>query len=260
MSLPPEPVWVGIVNATPDSFSDGGEFATPQDVVARCEALHAQGAGVIDLGAESTRPGATALSAQEEWARLAPVFALLPPKDKRPYQLSLDSRHAENVANALEHGIDWVNDVGGLSDAMLEKLTDSDCRIVLMHSLGVPANPQYHLPVECNPVEEILRWAEKELERLFAKNISFNRIVIDPGIGFGKTAAQSFQLVAGAHRLMRIGCPLYYGHSRKSFLRHVTDDRDSATVMVSLQLALQGVRYLRVHDVARHRKAWKGLA
>lgn len=253
---------VGIVNATPDSFSDGGENLDPSIAVERIVQLANQGAYRIDLGAESTRPGATSLNSDEEWLRLEPVLTQL----KRQFpkllgRLSIDTRHAVTAASALGFGVAWINDVTGFSQKdMVEAVRASHCDIVVMHSLGVPANPAVHLPEHEDVIEQLKNWALSKLEVLEREGIARSRIILDPGAGFGKTGAQSLELIRRAGELKSLGARLLVGHSRKSFLGAFSSakpqERDALTVVTSLHLAAQGVDFIRVHNVALHTESF----
>lgn len=241
---------VGILNLTPDSFSDGGESFSPIDAVKTvCRHMEA-GAEVLDIGAESTRPGATPIDSEEEWARLAPMLTVLPLGGD--VQFSVDTRHPETAERALDLGVDWINDVSGFSNPdMLAVVRDADCQLVVMHSLSVPADKNIVLPESVDPVQEVLHFARSRLKRLQNAGIDRDRIIFDPGIGFGKTVKQSRALIDRISEFHVLGVPLLVGHSRKSFLGE--GDRDAATLAVSRQLIAAGVDYLRVHDVASHR-------
>ncbi len=250
------PALMGIVNVTPDSFSCDGRFA--DEAVAHAQQLADDGADILDLGAESTRPGATPLNAEEEWARLGPVLkGILAHSWRTNIRLSIDTRHAETAARALDLGVEIINDVSGLADAaMLEILEPHACDIVVMHALSVPANPALTLPPECDVVAEILQWKKESTERAAAHNIAPERLIYDPGIGFGKSVAQSQALIARAGELKHSGGRWLIGHSRKSFLglskEASIEARDEATARLSLELAEAGVDYLRVHNIALH--------
>ncbi len=240
---------VGILNFTPDSFSDGGRYISVADALAHIEQLIEDGADVIDIGAESTRPNATPLSAEEEAERLAPLFAELLVQGA---QFSLDTRHAESAKLALDMGFQWINDVSGFADdAMIEAVKPYGCKLVMMHSLTVPADKNITLPAEADVVETLLYWSQKQVARLEKKGIRRFRMVMDPGLGFGKTSAQSGQIIERIIEMKNCGLPLFIGHSRKSFLGE--GDRDASTLAVSRQMIGKGVEYLRVHDVAAHR-------
>lgn len=241
---------VAILNFTPDSFSDGGRYSSVSAALAQIEQFIADGADIIDIGAESTRPGATPLSAEEEAQRLAPLFAELVVQGA---QFSLDTRHAENAKRALDMGFQWINDVSGFSDdAMIDAVRPYGCHVVMMHSLTVPADKHVTLPAETDVINMLLGWSQKQVARLEKKGIRRFRIIMDPGVGFGKTAAQSGQIIERIMDLKNAGLPLLVGHSRKSFLGE--GDRDRATLAVSRQLIGKDVAYLRVHDVAAHRR------
>jgi 2-amino-4-hydroxy-6-hydroxymethyldihydropteridine diphosphokinase/dihydropteroate synthase len=261
--VPKRPGFVGIVNITPDSFSDGGSYALPPDALRQITALLAAGASVIDLGAESTRPGATLLSAQDECARLKPVIDALP--KRRNWLLSVDTYHPETAALAMAHGVDWLNDVSGLRDArMLEILASTDASVVAMHSLTIPADPAELLPEDVDPIAEVAHWAEAVLLRAEKAGIARARVILDPGIGFGKSKRHSLALVHRFAELKELFPKNRWlvGHSRKSYLTLFGDippaARDALTYAHSLLLAHQGADYLRVHDVAGHSTKWGG--
>ncbi len=247
-------VLVGILNLTPDSFSDGGRHVSPEAALAQAEHLLKAGAGLLDVGAESTRPGAIPISPEEEWARLAPSLpALLALTRAHGAELSLDTRHAETARRALPLGVDWINDVQGLdNDAMVEAVRDHACRLVIMHHLGVPVVPGVTLPPEADAVEVVVEALAARVATLEARGIARARLILDPGLGFGKSAAQSLDLLRRASAFRAVGLPVLIGHSRKSFLGGVPEGRDGATLAASLHLAQQGIEYLRVHDVANH--------
>lgn len=250
---------VGIVNLTPDSFSDGGKYVGPEAAIAHMERLVAEGADVLDIGAESTRPGARALSLAEEWERLEPVVQVA--KTRFPFTpISIDTRNAATASKALDAGADWINDVSGGTDGqMLEVIRASACRYVVMHSLSVPANPKKVLPVNVDATVTVYSWAERKLQVLYDAGIDPARVILDPGIGFGKTAEQSWNLLRGVPTLMELPAPLLIGHSRKSFFKLVGErlatERDMETHMVSCWLAQCGVPYIRAHDVAGTKRA-----
>lgn len=264
LSLAHDPTLVGIINITPDSFSDGGQLSSPEVLTTRIHELIADGAGVLDLGAESTRPGATPLSAEVEWSRLHPALEIL--KDTvrtlaNPPKISIDTRHAAVATKALEAGVDWINDVSGFSDPrMCEVVAGASCDLVMMHSLTVPTDRGVVLPINENCVETLLAWAFDRLEKLEYFGIDRERIIFDPGVGFGKTAAQSIEIICDLDRFKELETRTLIGHSRKSFLTRFTNkpsqDRDFETVIASLEIARHGVDYLRVHDVKSHTRAF----
>lgn len=248
---------VGILNLTPDSFSgDGLAKIAPEGLLENAEAMLAAGAAVVDVGAESTRPGATTLTADEEWQRLEP-FAKLVAKRSGAGLFSLDTYHPENATRALDNGFVWVNDVSGGSPAMFDTVKNYNAKLVLMHSLGVPADPARTFAPDADAIAEIITWGASAIDAAEAAGIDRQRIILDPGLGFGKTAAQSLAVIQHLNLFAVWDVPVLIGHSRKSFLKPFAGDdmhlRDAATLAVSSFLVVQGVDYIRVHDVAAHR-------
>ena len=261
------PLWMGIVNVTPDSFSDGGRFDSRAAIDAHVDALVAAGASYIDVGAESTRPGATLLDDDEEWARLEPVLGpLLDRYSTLPLRprFSVDTYHPATARRALALGVDAVNDVGGLTSPEMLELADHSGRDwIAMHNLGLPADRARTLPADRDPVSEIERWLEQRLEQWQRAGLDLGRIVFDPGIGFGKNPLQSLRVLREIGRFERYALRILVGHSRKSFMHGLTSDptdRDLFTVGASLKLCTRGVEILRVHDVAAHAAAYRGWA
>lgn len=254
----PKTKLVGIVNITPDSFSDGGSFVTPGDAVSAIRRMTESGAEVIDIGAESTRPGATAITPDEEWRRLGPVLAALPEPGQRSFWVSVDTRHAATARRAVAMGVDWINDVTGFSSPdMVDAVRRASCSLVVMHSLGAPADPSVTLAADVDVISFLCAWAETRFSDLARVGIERERLIFDPGVGFGKTSAQSRAILEGAARFSDLGVPVLIGHSRKSCLATPGDIpamRDAATLQVSERLVAAGVDYLRVHDVTAHRR------
>lgn len=246
---------VGIVNLTPDSFSDGGAYFSPEKAVHHIVDLIQAGVRVIDLGAESTRPGAESISADTEWKRLQPVLETLKhlrPRLPLPVTLSVDTRNPKVATGALRLGVDWINDVSGFQNPeMIRAVADSNADLVIMHSLTVPASRTHHLPYQNNPVADLLAWARSRIADLESKGIQRDRIIFDPGIGFGKSPEQTWQILREIQKFHSLGVRILVGHSRKSFLNTVTStqasDRDLETGFLTAQLAGSGVDYLRVH-------------
>lgn len=260
------PLWMGIVNVTPDSFSDGGQFIDADHAEAHVAAIAKAGAHVIDLGAESTRPGANPVGAITEWSRLKPVldrlYARYHDDPLRPW-FSVDTRHAEVAERALEWGADIINDTGGLSDpAMLSLARASGRWWIAMHQLSVPADPKLRLDDDQDPVTAVGDWWNRSMEQWLRCGLDPARIIVDPGIGFGKNGLQSLAMLRGLDRLQDLGQPLLIGHSRKSLYRgyshQPTAVRDANTIGSSLALAAAGADILRVHDVPSHIAAWRG--
>lgn len=249
--------WVGILNITPDSFSDGEKYRETPQALARARQLAAAGAAVLDLGAESTRPGARGVPAEEEWGRLEPVLeSLVKNKSKSVWSpcISVDTRKWEVAKKALEAGADWINDVTGLEDPkMRQVLADSHCDVVMMHHLGVPPTNSQIIPRDLDPVSHLLLWAESRLNLAEKSGIHRSRIIFDPGIGFGKTAEQSLDILFHIRRFRELGVRLLVGHSRKSFLKifgeELAEKRDPETSAISEHLVKSGVDYIRVHNL-----------
>jgi 2-amino-4-hydroxy-6-hydroxymethyldihydropteridine diphosphokinase/dihydropteroate synthase len=251
------PQLVGIVNVTPDSFSDGGDFLQPENALQQIIHLANAGAEIVDLGAESTAPSAQPLEAETEWARLEPVLAALKQAcHSLPLapKISIDTRHSEVAAKALAYGVDWINDVSGLDDqAMRELIAASKVDCVVMHHLSVPSRSTHCLARGQDPVEQVYAWGEARLQKLEQQGIGRERIIFDPGIGFGKTAEQSLWLLRHAAIFKQLGTRLLIGHSRKRFLSLFSTapsaERDIETMVIALYLANQAVDYIRVHHV-----------
>lgn len=254
---------VGILNLTPDSFSDGGAFDALDKAQERVERMITNGASVIDVGAESTRPGAFPLTEEEEWTRLEPFLSWWQ-KRNPPAKLSIDTRHAATARHALACEADWINDVSGGGEEIVQAVIEAGARYVLMHNLGIPVNPAHSLPTDCDPVEEILHWGKEKIAALTAAGLQKDAIIFDPGIGFGKTARQSAALIHHIGKLHALGVPLFVGHSRKSFLTLITgappQERDLETAIITGWLAQQHVPYVRVHDVALSNRALNATA
>jgi 2-amino-4-hydroxy-6-hydroxymethyldihydropteridine diphosphokinase/dihydropteroate synthase len=261
---------VAILNVTPDSFSDGGAFQLDSEtllesqVLERARRAQAAGATVLDLGAESTRPGATPVPPELEWQRLKPALkALREVRAQTGIRLSLDSRSPETVERALNSGpLDWINDVGGFSDPRMRELArDSGADLIFMHSLGVPPDRAVTLTTDRDPISSILDWARTRIDDLEGAGIARRRLIFDPGIGFGKTPAQNLAILRWARRFHELGVRILIGHSRKSFLGALglegPRDRDLETALLSTRLADLGIEYLRIHDVQSQARALK---
>ena len=251
------PLWMGIVNVTPDSFSDGGRLQRWESVEPVVKTMMAAGVHLIDVGGESTRPGAAPLSGDREWARVAPVLeALLEARGHNPLgpRISIDTYRAETARRALRLGVDAINDVGGLgSPPMIELAGDHGVDFIAMHQLSLPVDPGVTLRRDADPGEAVEAWLMRRVELWDKAGLDLNRIIVDPGIGFGKTPEQSLALIRQAGELRRHGFRILVGHSRKSFLKPLVGDdmadRDRATASLSLGLCDQGVDILRVHNV-----------
>lgn len=249
---------MSIINVTPDSFSADGILSSSSDALKmRLESDLSSGATILDFGAESTRPGGTSLTPDEEWSRLQPIFQSALAKLRRTseiyFEVSLDSRHPQTIHRALEYGIDWINDVEGFKNPdMIELAAGSGKKVMAMHSLTVPVQKSITLPDAEDPVNAILEWGFEKIAVLTAAGVRLENIVLDPGIGFGKTLKQNIYLLQNVCRLHQWGVPVLVGHSRKSFMNDLTKrvpgDRDLETAVISAELARAGVEYLRVHN------------
>ncbi len=256
---------VGILNLTPDSFSDGGKYDAPAAAYDHAQTLIAQGADVLDIGAESTRPRAVPIAPEEEWSRLSPVLAdIVTLARQHKILVSLDTRHAQTVEKALHAGVDWINDVsGGASPALLKAVAQADAGYVATHSLGVPADPSVILSQDRPAIAQVMEDLTLLLEKMEKAGIGRNRVILDAGLGFGKDARQSLSLLWDMPKLAALGCPVLVGHSRKSFLSLIsaeTHDRDILTLLASSYLMQCGMDYLRVHDVRSHVTLRTGLS
>lgn len=256
---------VGVLNLAPNSFSDGGKFSNLENALKQAMNLVEAGAEIIDIGAEATGPDATPIHSSQEWQRLGPMLSTLLPEISKMMikpKISIDTYHPETAEKALNLGVDWINDVSGVTHPdMQHLLTNHDCDIVMMHHLGIPASRKYALSAHQNPVETVYNWAQSQLIKLESLGISHHRIIFDIGIGFGKTVNQSVNLLKNISTFRKLGVRLLVGHSRKSFLQHFThhfaEDRDIETLVLSLHLNQENVEYLRVHNVDAHLRAFK---
>lgn len=258
LPLGPAPLLMGIVNVTPDSFSDGGAFVDPARAIEHGRALAAAGAAILDVGGESTRPGASPVSVNDELARTIPVVAELAASTDAV--ISIDTTKLEVAEAALEAGAGIVNDVSALrfSPGIAELAAERGAGLVLMHMRGQPrtmqADPRYD-----DLFGEIGAELADAAERARAAGVAREAIVLDPGIGFGKTAADSMRLLAGLGRFARLGYPVLAGHSRKSFLdpekRRAPRERLPESIAAGVLAALAGAAILRVHDVEEHARA-----
>jgi dihydropteroate synthase len=249
---------MGIVNVTPDSFSDGGLFLDPVAAVSHANQLVADGADLLDIGGESTRPYSQPVSEQVELDRVLPVVEAVCRQVAVP--VSIDTSKAAVAQTAIEFGADIINDVTALTGdpQMLDVARQSGAGVCIMHMQGTPAtmqdNPQYD-----DVVRDVFQFLQKRRDELISSGIEQHRICIDPGIGFGKTPQHNLELLANAWRLHELQRPVLIGHSRKSFLRVMQSgdsfDQTAATIGLSCGLAVQGVQILRVHDVAVVRQA-----
>lgn len=253
------PQIMGILNVTPDSFSDGGQFNAPDQAIARTKDMIAQGATIVDIGGESTRPGSNYVDIEEEIARTAPVIAAVAPEIAAP--ISIDTRKAPVAAAALQAGAALINDVSGFTfDAELAPLAaTSNAPVCVMHAQGDPATMQDD-PSYDNVLLDVYDFLEAQVSQLEAFGVPCDQIVVDPGIGFGKTKDHNLALLARISLFHSLGCPILLGASRKSLIAHVAGVQDASkrlpgSLALALASVLQGVQFLRVHDVAETKQA-----
>lgn len=265
--LDQQPQWMGILNLTPDSFSDGGTFNHVPTLQNKIDDYSNGFIGMIDLGAESTRPGAAFVSPVEEWQRLeqALLFSQRQKAERIFYpRISIDTRHAQTAQWALHAGADWINDVSGANDAeMMSVIAQNSCDYVFMHSLSVPADPKRTLSDQCDPVLEIKDWALQKIGQLQDAGIHLDRLIFDPGLGFGKTPLQSLTIARRIHEFNDLPVRILVGHSRKSFLNLLNQkpamDRDWESIGLSIQMGLKGVDILRVHEAQHHARVFSAF-
>ena len=245
------PIVMGILNATPDSFSDGGRFRTPKDAIAQAEHMIACGVDLIDVGGESTRPGAEPVHLQEELDRVLPVIEAL--KDCG-VPLSIDTYKSETMRQALHVGVDCVNDIWALrqNGAVEAVLESNDCGVVLMHMQRDPLTMQFN-PEYQNVIVEVKQFLQDRVDLLISKGIAKNRIAIDPGFGFGKSLEHNLKMLADFEDFSSLQLPVLAGISRKSMLGKLTgkdtNERVSASIAAAVMAADRGARIIRVHDV-----------
>jgi dihydropteroate synthase len=257
------PKIMGIVNVTPDSFSDGGQYLDRGLAVEHAAQLVAMGADLLDIGGESTRPGASPVPIDEELRRVLPVIEHIVNGTTVP--LAIDTRHAEVARRALDAGAVIVNDVSGLTfdPAMASVCAGAGAGVICMHMQGTPATMQQN-PHYDDVLAEVAAYLAERIDALEQAGISRERIVIDPGIGFGKTAAHNLTILQNIDRFRAVGRPVLIGHSRKRFLGKLlgrpVDELLAGTIGVAIALAVEGVDILRVHDVKATRDALSAFA
>ncbi|HTZ86565.1 MAG TPA: dihydropteroate synthase [Solirubrobacteraceae bacterium] len=255
---------MGIVNATPDSFSDGGRFLNPDAAVAHALSLVADGAEIVDVGGESTRPGAEAVAVEEELRRVLPVIegiaAASGPPTAEP-QISIDTSKAAVARAALAMGASLVNDVSALraDPEMAGVLAQSGADCCLVHMLGLPGR-EWPRPRYADVVDDVKAFLEERMAFAVREGVEERRLLLDPGIGFGKTVEHNLQLLRRLDELVALGCPVVIGTSRKSFLGRIAGagadpERLAGTVATNVLALERGARVFRVHEVAPLREA-----
>ena len=247
-----KPLVMGIVNVTPDSFSDGGSFYNKNNAIEHGLKLLEEGADILDIGGESTRPGAEAVDIEEEILRVVPVVSGLKQKAK---WISIDSRNAKTIEAALEAGANIINDVSALThdSESINVALRYDVPVILMHSKGLPAdmqnNPQYN-----NVLDEVYDYLSERISSCMAAGIEKSRIIVDPGIGFGKSLEHNLIILKNLDHFKGLGCPILLGASRKSFISMImkgagVEQRLGGSIASVLIGAQKGASIVRVHDV-----------
>ena len=253
------PVVMGILNVTPDSFSDGGLYVSPQHAISHARQMALDGAAIIDVGGESTRPGAAAVTVEEEIARVIPVVEALVNEIDIP--VSVDTSKAEVMAAAIDAGAGMINDVRALQETgALQVVADAEIPVCLMHMQGQPRsmqdNPQYD-----DVIADVMRFFEQRLEAAINAGVSQDNIVLDPGFGFGKNVTHNFTLLRELKKFSTLGCPLLVGLSRKSMIAAILDNTLEERLPASLALAVlaaeRSANIIRVHDVRETVEALK---
>lgn len=249
---------MGILNVTPDSFSDGGTLDSHEDLKRRIDEMLQAGVDIFDVGGESTRPFAEPVSVQEEIDRVVPAIELIRQMSDVP--VSIDTTKAAVAAGAVAVGAGIINDISALrfDEGMIDIVKKISGPLVIMHMQGTPGDMQVN-PHYDNVVEDISAFFRERLDWLEKQGVARKRIVIDPGIGFGKTVEHNLTILSNIREFRKLGCPVLIGHSRKSFLKTTLDldvsKRDCATAILSFHCAQSGADILRVHDVELTRQA-----
>lgn len=256
------PQVMGILNVTPDSFSDGGRFNRLDEALRQAEQMIADGASYIDVGGESTRPGAASVEVQEEIDRVVPVIERI--RAETDVAISLDTCKTAVMAEGLKHGVAMINDIRALQDdGAVDLLAQHDVDVCLMHMQGEPRTMQ-HEPRYDDVVVEVKAFLQERIRACSSAGISKDRLFLDPGFGFGKSVRHNYQLLQRMQAFHELQLPLLIGVSRKSMLGHVTgrdvQDRLPASLAAATIAAMKGARILRVHDVRETVDAMKVVA
>lgn len=255
------PKIMGILNVTPDSFSDGGTFSTTEKAIERGLALLAAGADILDIGGESTRPGAAQVAAEDELARVLPVIKGILSRNPDA-TISIDTRKSKVARQAIQAGAVLVNDVSALrfDPEMVAVVADSAASLCLMHARGTPETMQSETDY-FDIVAEVLASLEQSVETSVARGIEKSRLLVDPGLGFAKTGLQNLELTRNLSAFHALGCPIVYGASRKKFIGTFSgvqpaQERVVGSVTLALEAARQAVQIVRVHDIAATKQAF----
>ena len=249
---------LGILNITPDSFSDGGLYLNPKKAFNKAIKLLNDGCDIIDIGGESSRPGSTPISSQEEIDRIIPVIEKI--KNEVECLISVDTYKADVASEAIKYGANIINDITGLSHDpdMIELVVKNNTPVVLMHMQGNPKQMQKN-PYYNNVIDEISRFFSKQIRKLDKKAFPLDKIILDPGIGFGKTLQHNLKILKNIDIICNLGCHTLIGTSRKSFIGDILncppEKRLEGTISSNLFAITQGVKIIRVHDVLEMRRA-----
>jgi dihydropteroate synthase len=249
---------MGVVNVTPDSFSDGGRYFSAQEAIDRCLQIVDEGADLIDIGGESTRPGSNPVSAHEELERILPVIEAVRPLV--PVMISVDTYKSRVAEEALKAGADVINDISSFrfDPGIAEVVAQSSAGVILMHCRGTPST-MHQLPPSADIIRDVCEGLQIAVNTAYKSGIDRDRIVVDPGIGFGKNAVENLQILNRLRFLEEMGLPLLVGPSRKRFIESVlglpVDQRIVGTVAAAVVAVLNGAHMLRVHDVAEVHQA-----
>ena len=242
---------LGVLNLTPDSFSDGGKFNTKNKGINRAINLYKNGASLIDVGGESTRPGSKSVNEKKEWNRINEILKFIVKK----IPISLDTRKSVIMENGIKMGVKLINDVSGLNydPKTINILKKYKVPFVIQHSLGKPESMQKH-PKYKNELLDIYDYFEDKIKLIRSKGIKHNNIILDPGIGFGKNLKHNMNLIRGISIFHSFGFPILVGNSRKRFIKDISKENDSntrigGTMASSIYLMMQGIQILRIHDV-----------
>ncbi len=246
------PLIMGILNVTPDSFSDGGKYNNPQKAIDFAIKMEDEGAAIIDIGGESTRPGADSINLKEELSRVIPVIEGI--RKKSDISISIDTYKADVAEEAINSGANIINDISGLrfDKNMVRLASKMQCPVVIMHMLGNPQNMQDN-PLYNDLITDLVLFFQDRIDFMITNGISQNNIIIDPGIGFGKTVEHNFTILRKLDQIVKLGFPVLIGPSRKSFigttLQLPPEDRIEGTAAAVTAAIVNGARIVRVHDV-----------
>ena len=256
-----KPLLMGILNITPDSFSDGGRFNNITAALTQAEKMLSDGADIIDIGGESTRPYSLSVSSGEQVQRVIPIIKAIRAQLSTTVQISIDTRLSTVAKLALSEGANIINDIsaGHNDPTILKVAADYNCPIILMHIKGTPQTMQDN-PVYDDVVTDVLASLEISVARAIQAGIKQNKIILDPGIGFGKTYEHNLKLLAHLNRFVQLGYPIMLGASRKKFLNTITatekpEDLAIATAVTTALAVMSGVKIMRVHDIKENRQA-----